>query len=161
MARCGAPHPERPELTCQRDEGESHAEHVSIGATVDTWPNHEFKGIVPTPGRPDREAGIPTREERNAIWRNLVKNGRNPQVTSVKAAATALPASGTRRRQVYDHLLHTPSTDDEVCETLHLLANTVRPRRGELVEAGLVVDSGIVRPSAAGNDAIVWKAVPL
>jgi len=161
MAWCGAPHPERPEITCEREEYESHAEHVHIGATLTMWPNLAYRGVVPKPGRPDEEAGIPSREERNQIWRNAVKNNRTPRETSLQAAATALPSSGSRRRQVYDWLLDHPSTDDEVSEALHLIANTVRPRRGELVESGLVVDSGQRRPSASGNEAIVWRAVPL
>src|SRR5690606_26494940 len=36
-------------------------------------------------------------------------------------------------------------------------ANTERPRRIELQRAGLVLDSGTVRPTSTGQDAVVWQ----
>ena len=48
-------------------------------------------------------------------------------------------------------------TDGEI-ETVTLLsANAVRPRRGELVEAGFVEESGGTRKTPAGRNATVWR----
>ena len=50
-------------------------------------------------------------------------------------------------------------TDLELEQELNMIGSTVRPRRGELVAAGLVVDSGLTRPTASGRQAIVWRCV--
>ena len=51
------------------------------------------------------------------------------------------------------------ATDEQIQSSLALNPSTVRPRRGELVSAGLVVDSGLTRPTASGRQAIVWRVV--
>lgn len=78
--------------------------------------------------------------------------------TSRAAAAGALPRSGTQRRKVLDAIAVSPDgmTDDEVMEATHVHPNSVRPRRGELVTEGWVVDSGRRRDTDAGNAAAVW-----
>lgn len=50
------------------------------------------------------------------------------------------------------------ATDEEVQAALGMQGNTQRPRRGELVAAGLVVDSGRRRPTRSGKPAAVWVA---
>jgi hypothetical protein len=40
---------------------------------------------------------------------------------------------------------------------LQMQGSTQRPRRVELVRAGLVVDSGLRRRTFAGRSAVVWK----
>lgn len=92
-----------------------------------------------------------------------VKLHADPHPTERAAAARALPKSGTARRRVYDRLCAVypdGRTDDELQDALAMPPNTERPRRVELVELGLVVDSGRTRPSRYGNPAVVWVAVP-
>jgi hypothetical protein len=48
-------------------------------------------------------------------------------------------------------------TDEEIQADLHMQGSTQRPRRVELVRAGLVVDSGLRRRTFAGRSAVVWK----
>lgn len=82
--------------------------------------------------------------------------------TSQQAAAQVLPRSGTQRRVVFDALVSAargPSggaTDAELVKHLAMSGNTVRPRRGELVEMGLVEDSGLTRQHA-GTTHTVWR----
>ena len=84
------------------------------------------------------------------------------RVTSQAAAMKLLPRSGTQRRRVLDALVdahqrgYGGATDPEVARLLELGGNSVRPRRGELVEMGLVEDSGRVRRHE-GNDHAVWR----
>lgn len=47
-------------------------------------------------------------------------------------------------------------TDEEIGERTGLAGNTVRPRRLELEEGGLVCDSGRTRPTQSGRRATVW-----
>ena len=49
-------------------------------------------------------------------------------------------------------------TDEEGCELSGIPASTWRPRRVELVEMNLVVDSGVRRKTRSGRDAVVWIA---
>jgi len=51
------------------------------------------------------------------------------------------------------------ATDEEIQDGLEMGANTQRPRRVELVEAGRVVDSGATRLTASKRDAVVWLSV--
>lgn len=50
------------------------------------------------------------------------------------------------------------ATDDEAQQATGYSGNTQRPRRVELVKAGLVKDSGETRRTAAGRQATVWVA---
>ena len=47
--------------------------------------------------------------------------------------------------------------DEELCALTGLSASTVRPRRGELVAEGLVVDSGHTRRTKSGHEATLWR----
>lgn len=49
-------------------------------------------------------------------------------------------------------------TDGELQEQLAMNGSTQRPRRIELVDAGLVKDSGRTRKSASGRACVVWVA---
>lgn len=66
------------------------------------------------------------------------------------------------RKAVYDNILRgvtSGRTDAEIQFNLGMKGNTQRPRRLELVEVGLVIDSGMRRETPKGNNAIVWLAV--
>jgi hypothetical protein len=49
-------------------------------------------------------------------------------------------------------------TDEALSFDLGLSGSSVRPRRGELVKAGLVYDSGMTRQTASGRLATAWCA---
>jgi predicted ArsR family transcriptional regulator len=53
---------------------------------------------------------------------------------------------------------HGPLTDEQIIERTGLGANTARPRRVELVRAGLVIAVGKGR-TAGGNRAVTWGRV--
>jgi len=86
---------------------------------------------------------------------------RHVQETSLDAYRQIQPSLGDKQRQVYK-LLEKASlngfdmTDKEIGKALHWPINTVTPRRGELVELGLVTVSQI-RFNDTGKRAIAWK----
>lgn len=82
--------------------------------------------------------------------------------TSVAAALAIEPAAGTLRAEVLACLRRCGpqgATDEEMQWDMRMGPNTQRPRRVELVDRGLVVDSGLRRRTAAGRRAVVWRAV--
>ena len=89
--------------------------------------------------------------------------GRDLPVTAHRAAARALPASGTRRRAVYGLLVEAlpdGHTDEEIENHLGVKHQSVSAARRSLVLDGWVADSGRKRLLANGNEAIVWVATP-
>lgn len=83
------------------------------------------------------------------------------QETSVEAAEAIKPTAGSLRAAVYEKLLDAGSdglTDQQLQRALRLDPSTERPRRIELVDAGLVRDSGHKRLTLSGRRAIVWVA---
>ncbi len=84
-----------------------------------------------------------------------------PRPTQVEAAGRALPRSGSQRSKVLAAIQASYDlgmTDEEIGIRLGLDGNSVRPRRKELEDAGLIVDSGEKRPTASSTKAIVWVA---
>lgn len=82
--------------------------------------------------------------------------------TSKAAAIAAEPNAGTQRRRVLDCLRKWQSrglTDHQMQVWLEMNPSTQRPRRIELVRAGLVKDSGQTRLTPSGKRAVVWVAV--
>jgi len=82
--------------------------------------------------------------------------------TSRAAAKAIEPCAQTLRWQVLGAIkrsLEYGCTDEEIQTQLGMNPSTQRPRRIELVSAGLVVDSGLTRPTASGRQAIVWRCV--
>jgi hypothetical protein len=80
--------------------------------------------------------------------------------TTSKAAAAAIALSAhSLREAIYTFLSNRRgqgATDEEIQLALGMHANTQRPRRVELVERGIVVDSGRTRPTRSGRRAVVW-----
>ena len=78
--------------------------------------------------------------------------------TSAQAADGIRSGSARLRQQVLDLLRASPGglTDEELQQRLEMNPSTQRPRRGELVALGLVVDSGRTRPTRSGRQATVW-----
>lgn len=77
--------------------------------------------------------------------------------TSREAASSIKGKSARLREQVLQELRRNPATDEELATLLTLSGNTARPRRVELVELGLVEDSGQRRKTASGRNAVVWR----
>ena len=81
--------------------------------------------------------------------------------TEQAAAQAAIPAAGTIRRAVLAHIVscgERGSTDVETEAALGLSRPSGSNRRKELVDAGLVCDSGRRRLTGTGRFAAVWVA---
>lgn len=80
--------------------------------------------------------------------------------TAKQAARAIGPATGHLRQLVLGHLRATgPATDEAMQRALNMPGNTQRARRVELVDAGLVRDSGKRAKTSSGRAAIVWEVV--
>ena len=82
--------------------------------------------------------------------------------TSVAAAELIEPHAGSLRAQVLDCIRKFSPlgiTDDGIQQALGMNPSTQRPRRIELVAAGLVADSGRTRNTISGRQATIWVAV--
>lgn len=82
--------------------------------------------------------------------------------TSAEAAHAIEPRTETLRKAVLDLLRKwgdAGGTDEEVHEYHGGNPGTYRARRVELVEMGLVRDSGRTRPTRSGRQAVVWIAI--
>lgn len=82
--------------------------------------------------------------------------------TSRAAAVAIAPAAPTLRAQVLAYIEQHPAglTDEEVQLGLGMNPSTQRPRRIELVKAGLIREAGS-RKTTSGRKATVWQAVRL
>lgn len=150
---CPARHPVL-DVGCELRAG-AHAEHWARHEGTDlNWPNEDYLAPIERPR--DQARAMAERAEHAYL-------PANPRPTQVRAAERVLPKTGSQRRKVYDTIARNVhgATDDEVATYLRIGLNSVRPRRLELVEAGLVEDSGICRKTPSGHDAIVWRAIPL
>lgn len=79
--------------------------------------------------------------------------------TSVAAAEAIRSDAKSLRAKLYAWLrVNGPATDEEMQAVLP--PNTQRPRRVELVRAGLVVDSGQTKPGKSGRQATLWAVAP-
>lgn len=79
--------------------------------------------------------------------------------TSREAAFFSEGFSGVAREQVFLQIVKRGgATDEEVQETIKMNPSTERPRRVELVEMGIIKDSGHTRPTSSGMDAVIWTA---
>lgn len=77
--------------------------------------------------------------------------------TSRAAAEAIKPCTGALHIQILDYLEDMRgATDEEMQAGLDMAANTQRPRRRELQQAGLIVDSGRTRATRSGRQAVVW-----
>jgi predicted ArsR family transcriptional regulator len=80
--------------------------------------------------------------------------------TSRDAALSILGSAAQSRLRVYNWLRqqHEGATDEEIAEALSMNPSSARPRRVELVAAGIVEDSGFRRRTHSGRKATVWSA---
>lgn len=82
--------------------------------------------------------------------------------TSVDAAESIRPNAETLRRKVLDFIVSqgvNGATDEEIQVALSMGGSTERPRRVELVAAGMVKDIGTMRQTSTGRKATVWVVV--
>jgi predicted ArsR family transcriptional regulator len=80
--------------------------------------------------------------------------------TSRDAALSILGSAAQSRLRVYNWLRQQceGATDEEIAEALSMNPSSARPRRVELVAAGIVEDSGFRRRTHSGRKATVWSA---
>lgn len=79
--------------------------------------------------------------------------------TSQAAAEAIRPSAATLRMQVLGYIVargDEGATDDEIQIALGIEGSTQRPRRVELLDRGLVKDSGATRATRKGRQAAVW-----
>jgi hypothetical protein len=79
--------------------------------------------------------------------------------TSRKAAASIAGRTRSMRAKVLEFFRLRKDyggTDQETADFLGLPENSIRPRRIELVQAGLVIDSGKTRLTQSRRSAVVW-----
>ena len=80
--------------------------------------------------------------------------------TSRQAAEQAEKPAGRQRVLVLRALHDAGSeglTDEQIQERTGLSPNSARPRRVELVQAGMVFDSAVRRETRSGTKAVVWR----
>lgn len=83
--------------------------------------------------------------------------------TSHQAARDATPRAGTHRARALVELRAAGEnglTDFELSARTGIAQTSIGVRRKELVDAGLVKDSGKRRSAPSGSAAIVWLAAP-
>lgn len=80
--------------------------------------------------------------------------------TSVAAGDSIKGKAATLRQIVLAFLKAHPGglTDEELQERIPMQPSTQRPRRVELVAAGLIEDSGKTKPTRSGRAATIWRA---
>lgn len=90
---------------------------------------------------------------------------RNTDPGTSHAAAASVEQIRESQRRVYD-LLASPKCDEEIIATardagVQMTDSGIRTRRSELVDKGLVRDSGKRRKTAANRLTIVWERAPV
>lgn len=80
--------------------------------------------------------------------------------TSEAAAEAILDSLPALQRRVYEYIRQWgPVHDEEIQIDLNMNPSTERPRRGELVEKGLVCDTGHTALTKSGRNAVLWDLV--
>jgi len=78
--------------------------------------------------------------------------------TSYAAAVEILETADTLRAKVYRFIRDAGhATDEQIQDGLTMNPSTQRPRRIELLEAGIIRDSGRKAKTKSGRDAVVWE----
>ena len=110
------------------------------------------------------------RKRRNPNQLGLFDTAADESAPFVKGSKTSKAAAdqmvdegelGKLRAKVLAHLRKRKkkgATDEEMQDALGMNPSTQRPRRIELVDRGLVADSGQKRKTRSGRNAVVWIA---
>lgn len=80
--------------------------------------------------------------------------------TSLEAAAAIAPRTPSLRERVYMAIADSADglTDEEIQRVTGIGPSTQRPRRVELLDAGMIRDSGRTRLTAGRRKATIWVA---
>lgn len=170
---CGAQHPERSHVTCEKPAGRCFAQHNAydaqdgaVGAPV-FWPNPlmpptgKAKGIPPRPATvTPTTAGTPEQ-----AWQEFVQRPTRPDdpVTSHAAAGTTLIELRESQSEVLGLFQDVgPMSDTDLVATAQRLevkqsVSGLRTRRSELVTMGLLRDSGRRGKTENDRDTIIWE----
>ena len=106
------------------------------------------------------QAGVEEERKRIASM-NGMRTSRKTTDTQKKAVALTMPRSGTRLLTIYNLISESNGlTDFQIEETTGLAHQSASAARNNLMQRGLVTDSGLRRKNRRGHDAIVWIAVP-
>lgn len=89
-----------------------------------------------------------------SLWPHINLAAKKP------APAATMPLNANHVRLLRWADRRVDSTDDEVEAGGQMMLNTVRPRRGELMECGLLDWSGAQRPTRTGHAARCWRITP-
>ena len=95
--------------------------------------------------------------EQQSLWDALPYQAHSE--TSKEAAKSMTGKASSLRSKVLELLQSNSLTDEEIAIRLNLSGSTARPRRIELVQSGLVVQTG-TRKTASGRSAAVWSVTP-
>lgn len=124
------------------------------------WAHDLYDGTRELAGQLEEAAlGVRRTTNGDALSGDHTYLARAARTTSAAAAERARLTVGGSRRRVLEAIVaagDAGATDEELQQQLGLPANTERPRRLELCEAGYLMDSGDERPTASGARAIVW-----
>ena len=78
--------------------------------------------------------------------------------TSRAAAEAIKPRLNALQARVYAYIKATGGcTDEEIIDAAKMSPSTIRPRRIELVDMGLVEDSGSTKHTRSGRSATIWR----
>lgn len=103
----------------------------------------------------------PDAYRRAQLAREHAYERRDARATSRDAAGSVRSVSGRQRAKVLRVIVEAGSkglTDEQVCAILDLNPSSARPRRLELLDAGLIQEAGKTRLTKSGRRAIVWIA---
>ncbi|MCB9840971.1 MAG: hypothetical protein H6809_04905 [Phycisphaeraceae bacterium] len=120
-----------------------------------------FGESVPAPASADQHAT--NTPDLTRLPLSLPAHHKAPRGTSEVAAKRAARRAPTHRQRLYAAIVdagEAGATDAELEELTGIRAQTISPRRGELVRMGLVVDSGRRRNTPRNSPAAVWVALP-
>lgn len=106
-----------------------------------------------------RKKALREKQPLHAVEDNVAHLSKKATDTSAKAYENILPKMGSIRRQVYDVIKYNGNagmTDSELEDYMKGKHQTVSSARRSLVIDGWLMDSGIRRKNAQGNECIVW-----
>ena len=147
---CGAEHPEQPGVLCER---------------VLCLEYHRNGHIIWTQGAQKMPTGKPNTVRMAAVVRRTKAKARRSDPQTSHQAAASVSDLTAAQEMVLEALRMSPMTDEEIFQALvrveggrmPMSTSGARTRRSELVDAGLVEDSGQTELTEAGRRTIVWR----
>lgn len=142
---CGAEHPRKPGVYCER---KLCVEYHRSGAEIWTDGAQQMPSHKPDPIR-----------MRDVVRRTRAK-ARSADPETSHAAARAVGDLTAHQELIYEALKRGDATDEVLWARVHtegISVSGMRTRRKELVDMGLVEDTGRKLLTASGNSSIVWR----